>query len=108
MSDNLPEKYIETVSGEVVGGAVEIVREITNKGYQGRACLVKQNDRYYVVSSVMAYSGFETLIFPAYEDGNVKDWGEVGGGRGIDREQAIADFEKHGPYSFMDDDEDED
>jgi hypothetical protein len=79
-----------------VNNKVEIVRELSD--FAGDACLVKYNDSHYIVSSAMAYSGFETLIFPANEKGEVTDWREVGGGRGIDRAEAIAMFEETGPY----------
>ena len=107
MSDNLPERRIETVTGEVMGGTVEIIRELS--GFAGNACLIRQNGHYFIVSSAHAYSGFETLIFHANADGTVAEWCECGGGREIDRAQAIAEFERTGPYSWPDtDDDDED
>lgn len=75
---------------------VTIIRELT--GFTGSACLVKRGDDYFVVSSTVAmYSGPETLVFPADESGKVTDWGEVAGGRGVSRTQAIADLAEYGP-----------
>lgn len=83
------------------GGPVEFIRELD--GYTGDACLVKQNGKHYVVSTTSAFGiQRETLIFRANVEGNVTDWAEVGGGRGIEREQALADFEREGPYSWED------
>lgn len=75
---------------------VEIVKEITGKSSTGaRQCLVKAGDEYFVVSSVVAmFTGFETLVFPANADGDITSWGEVAGGRGVGREEAIADLEE--------------
>lgn len=73
---------------------VEIVREL-DKGFKGHACLVKKGGQYFVVSSADAlFSGPETLVFPADESGKVTDWGEVAGGKGTSREQAIAELEE--------------
>jgi hypothetical protein len=83
---------------------VEIIRELD--GFNGRACLVRRADRYFVVSSTDAFgTGFETLIFPADANGEVASWGEVGGGRGMSREKAIADFAELGPYYTSDEEE---
>jgi hypothetical protein len=77
---------------------VEIIREL--KGYQGRACLVKRGEDYFVVSSAdVPYSGPETLVFPAGADGEVASWGDVAGGRGMSRADAIAQLEETGPES---------
>ena len=70
--------------------SVEIVKELA--GFKGEACLVRRADEYFVVSSVDAYSGFETLAFPADSDGKVVDWGEVAGGRGVFRDEVIAEL----------------
>lgn len=70
---------------------VETVRELD--GFMGDAVLVKKGGEFFVVSSVDAmFSGFETLVFPADAEGKVTDWGEVAGGRGMNREEAIADL----------------
>jgi len=72
---------------------IEIIRELPIS--KGGACqaLVKRGNKYYVVSSVHAmFTGFETLVFPADADGNVTTWGEVAGGRGMSREEAIGDL----------------
>jgi hypothetical protein len=71
---------------------VEIVRELN--GFTGQAVLVKRGADHFVVSSTVAmFSGPETLVFPADATGKVTDWGEVAGGRGMSREQAIAQLE---------------
>ena len=73
--------------------SVEIVRELERTGSGAEQVLVKKGGRFYVVSSVVAmFTGFETLVFPADERGKVTDWGEVAGGRGMSREEAIADL----------------
>lgn len=72
--------------------AVEIIKELD--GFTGQACLVRKDDAYFVVSSTVAhYSGPETLIFPADANGKVTNWGDVGGGRGVSRAEAIAELE---------------
>ena len=74
---------------------VEVIRELT--GFRGAACLVRRGDEYFVVSSVDALpTGPETLVFPADADGNVTGWGEVAGGRGVSREEAIAELAEEG------------
>lgn len=70
---------------------VKIMRELS--GFNGRACLVELAGKFYVVSSAnAAFTGPETLVFPATADGKVSDWLEVAGGRGISREEAIEDL----------------
>jgi len=61
-------------------------------GFHGQACLIKHKGGYFVVSSVVAYSGFETLVFKANKDGEVSSWCDVAGGRGMDRQNAINDL----------------
>jgi len=87
--------------------SVTILREL--QGFRGQACLVQDEEtqRFFVVSSVdprdmmaglggligsLDMFGPETLVFPAHEDGSVTDWGEVAGGRGTSRIQAIAEL----------------
>lgn len=72
--------------------AVETIRELG--GWKGSAVLVKAGEDHYVVSSVTPIiGGPETLVFAADEQGEVTDWGEVAGGRGLSRSEAIADLE---------------
>lgn len=72
---------------------VEFIRELPVSPTGAEQCLVKQGERYFIVSSVVArFSGYETLVFPSDATGEVSDWGEVAGGRGCSREQAIADL----------------
>lgn len=81
-----------------------------NNSARGDQVLVKRGPDYFVVSSVHApFTGFETLVFPANGKGEVTDWGEVAGGRGMTREQAIQQLEDGTDYSRdWDDDEDDD
>lgn len=66
------------------------IRKLTD--FTGDAALYKLDDgNYVIVSATVAYSGPETLIFPATPDGEIADWGEIGGGRGyLDHEMALA------------------
>ena len=51
--------------------------------------------RFFVVSGTVAmYTGWEILVFPADGEGNILDWGEVAGGRGISYENAIEELEQ--------------
>lgn len=72
----------------------EIVKENWDDAYQGHHTLVKLDDEFFVVSSVKAYSGFETLVFPATPEGEVIKWLEVAGGRGMGQARAIMDLER--------------
>lgn len=97
----------EVVHGEVVE-PVEVIGPVNPDNPVASQILVKRGDDYFVVSSVVAsFSGFETLIFPADSDGNITSYTEVGGGRGVDSKQAIADLEKYGPYCYDDNDEED-
>ena len=74
--------------------AVTVIRE--GAGFES-AVLVQRNDEYFVVSSIaFAFDtgGPETLVFPADETGEITDWGEVAGGRGMSREEAIAQLDR--------------
>lgn len=67
------------------------IRNLTD--FTGDAALYKLDDDSYVIVSatVVPYSGPETLVFPATADGEIADWGEIGGGRGyLDHELALA------------------
>ena len=71
---------------------MQVVKELG--GFRGAAVLVEHQGKHYVVSSVDAmFSGPETLVFEADESGEVTSWGEVAGGRGMSRDEAIADLE---------------
>lgn len=74
-------------------GKAQVVKEDL-EGFTGFAGLVELDGDYFVVSSTNAMvTGYETLVFPADKDGKVTNWGEVAGGRGMSREEAIADLE---------------
>jgi hypothetical protein len=79
--------------------SVEFVRELKPMRPSAVQALVRGTDgRHFVVSSVTAMlSGPETLVFEADTDGNVTDWLEVAGGRGMSRDEAIADLASNGP-----------
>lgn len=52
-----------------------------------------EETKFVVVSAVIAmYSGAETYIFPANEEGEILDWGELDGSfrGGLDHEQALS------------------
>lgn len=69
--------------------AVTIIRKGL-EDWKTDAWLVRKGRRYYVVSGVVVpFTGWEVLVFPANEDGQVTDWGEVAGGRGISHAEAI-------------------
>jgi hypothetical protein len=73
---------------------IEVIRELpVVKETGAQQVLVKRNKEYFVVSSVYAmYTGFETLVFPADESGEVTNWVEVAGGHGVSRDEAIAEL----------------
>jgi hypothetical protein len=74
---------------------IQIIKEMPLSGSGAEQVLVRRrNGDYAIVSSVVApFSGFETLVFPADEHGEVTSWGEIAGGRGVSREDAIAELE---------------
>ena len=75
------------------------IRPIRNLGHSpsgAQQYLVQdtRTDKYYVVSGVVAmFTGWEVLIFEGDAEGNVTDWGEVAGGRGIDFMEAVKQLE---------------
>ena len=74
-----------------MGAPVTYVRELS--GFRGNACLVMREGQYFVVSTAnVPFSGPETLVFRANYDGRVTNWSEVAGGRGMSRDEAIADL----------------
>ena len=71
---------------------VERIRELD--GFTGEAHLVKKDDKFFVVSGTTAmFTGWEVLVFPADAEGNVTNWGEVCGGRGISIQDAIDELD---------------
>lgn len=74
--------------------AVKVIRELPITKSGAEQVLVEKDGKYFVVSSVLAmFSGFETLVFPANAQGEVTDWREVAGGRGVSRKDAIQDLD---------------
>lgn len=45
---------------------------------------------YVVASSVVGYSGYETLVFPSNEAGDILSYGELIGGREMSAEEVFA------------------
>ena len=71
--------------------AVEFMKEL--KGWRGSACLVRKDGKHYVVSSVDApFTGPETLVFAADYKGEPLNYMDIAGGRGVTREEAIAEL----------------
>jgi len=72
----------------------KLVRELPKEDWQGEACLVECDGEFFVVSSVVAmFTGFETLAFRSDSTGKVSDYLEVAGGRGMSREETIAQLQ---------------
>ena len=71
------------------------IRRLTS-GFQGEAVLWQvqppiEGTNHLVTSTAALPDGTsETLAFPADRTGKVTDWLGVGGGRGMDHEQALA------------------
>jgi hypothetical protein len=73
---------------------VEFVKDLSNSSTGASQCLVKKGEDFFVVSSVDSWDhGFETLVFPADSKGVVTNFGDVAGGVGMSREEAIAELE---------------
>ena len=71
---------------------VEIITK-TLPGFED-AWFVKKEKDYFVVSGADAlFTGWEVLVFPAKETGEVIDLVEICGGRGITHEDAIEELE---------------
>ena len=49
------------------------------------------NGKYYCVSD----NSIETLIFESDSSGNIKDWAEVGGSRGVSLSEVLGDFSSY-------------
>lgn len=71
---------------------VVVVKELPVSASGTTQVVVRRGERHYVVSSVHAYSGFETLVFGGEADGEITNWLEIAGGRGMSRDAAIADL----------------
>jgi len=79
-------------------GGKHLKVEILDKNlpnFTGMAWHVKHGEKYYIVSGTTAmFTGWEILVFPSNEKAEVVSWGEVGGGRGIDYDEAIKQIEE--------------
>lgn len=72
---------------------IEIIKEQVSP-VGAEQVVVRKGNKYFVVSSVNAmFTGFETLVFPSDAEGNITNFHEVAGGRGMSREEAIAELE---------------
>ena len=72
---------------------MEILKaELNKEGTPVNKALVFYNGKYYVVSESSRF-GLETLIFPSDSEGNVTNWIEVGGSRGVSLHEVLANFE---------------
>jgi len=72
---------------------MEIIQAtLNNNGTPIGKALVKHRGKFYIVSE-STKMGLETLIFEADENGNVVEWLEVGGGRGITLVEVLENFE---------------
>jgi len=72
-----------------------IIRDVSEK-FQGRAYLVQHLGKFYVASYVawtFDHKGPETLVFASDSEGNVTDFMDLAGGRGMTPMEAIADLE---------------
>ena len=59
-------------------------------GFRDARLVRAEDGRYFIVSGVDAlFTGWEVLVFPADKEGEVTDWLETTGGRGITHEEAI-------------------
>ena len=73
-----------------------------------RKKLVHHEGEFYIVSENTLLE--ETLVFRASPTGDVNDYSEVGGGKGLTLEQVVADFDnqlyKSGYWGYDDETED--
>ncbi len=61
-----------------------------------KKALIYYNNSFYVVStSTLARTGLETLIFEADPQGNVTNWIQVGGGKGLTLSDVLRDIDDH-------------
>ena len=72
---------------------MEILKaELNKEGTPVNKAVVKHNGKFYLVSESSKF-GLETLIFPSDSEGNVTNWIEVGGSRGVSLHEVLANFE---------------
>lgn len=63
---------------------MQIINQTSN------SAVVFYKDQYFKVSD----KSIETLIFRCDKDGNITDWCEVGGGRGLTLSEVLGDFSR--------------
>lgn len=91
-------------------GEVEIIKKNIDGDFTGNAWLVKSSEQveimvnddekittqYFIVSgTIVMFTGWEVLVFPSDKEGNILDWGQIAGGRGISHEEAIKELEEY-------------
>lgn len=78
---------------QIILRSKDIPFEIKSEGLIGaiRRVLVHHQGNFYIVSENTALK--ETLIFPSSPTGEVKSWNEVGGGRELNLEEVLDNFE---------------
>lgn len=89
-----PRNKIPTPANANANANSQFIKEL--EGWQGKACVVKIQSRYFVVSSVNSAfdTGMpETLAFNSDAEGNVDSFFDVAGGRFMTREEVIAELE---------------
>ena len=72
---------------------MEIIEaKLNQNGVPVGKALVQHNGNFYIVSE-SSDGGLETLIFRSDAAGNVSDYIEVGGSRGVKLHEVLANFE---------------
>ena len=69
-----------------------IEAKLNQNGVPVGKALVYHNEQFYIVSE-STVRGLETLIFRADAAGNITDYTEVGGSRGVNLHEVLANFE---------------
>ena len=69
-----------------------IETRLNQNGVPVGKALVEHNGNFYIVSE-SSVRGLETLIFRADATGNIINYEEIGGGRGITLQEVLANFE---------------
>jgi len=75
---------------------MNIINKLQDRKYPGgliKQTLVHHKGEFYIASENTAQG--HTLIFSASPTGDVTDYLEVGGSKGLSLEEVLADFEEH-------------
>jgi hypothetical protein len=74
-------------------GRVEVLQEEPRMSTHALFLRDTLTGDHFIASGTNAmFSGWEVLVFPATPDGDVEEWLEVAGGRGISHMEAIEDL----------------